>query len=373
MAGNSQKLNEGELSLYSMSISQGYVPVGVDLAARVFQVCYLTEKQKIKNKALSREAFIDFLKDPPFSQPMIVGFEACGACNFWARFIENLGHKYKIMPATSIKAFLGGLDKTDKIDAFGIFKGTICPSVRTIKARDEENQTLMNLLATREQLKKQQTQSLNAQRAMLYELGEICGSGAANIDAATDKLKLSLEMNNSAAISNFNMIAEPFKANRDSIEAQIKQIDLYLKQYAENNVTVQNLMTIPGIGVLSAVTLHAVLGNPDDFPNSRHFASFAGFAPRVKGSGGQVNVGSIPHTGNRQLKKILYMCAIARFAQQSRKASETEASKLTKLIENPEISNKKIVCSIANRLARVAWSIAKSGQPFDAKKCRLLG
>ena len=115
MAGNSQKLNEGELSLYSMLISQGYVPVGVDLAARVFQVCYLTEKQKIKNKALSREAFLDFLKSPPFSQPLMVGFEACGGCNYWARFIESLGHKYKIMPAASIRAFLG-LQKTDKID-----------------------------------------------------------------------------------------------------------------------------------------------------------------------------------------------------------------------------------------------------------------
>ena len=91
-------------------------------------------------------------------------------------------------------------------------------------------------------------------------------------------------------------------------------------------------------------------------------------------SGGIVQVGMIPHTGNRQLKKNLYMCAIARFSQQSRKASaETEASKLTQLIDNPEISNKKIVCSIANRLARVAWTIAKSGEPFDPKKCRLLG
>ncbi len=362
MAGNSQKLNEGELSLYSMLISQGYVPVGVDLAARVFQVCYLTDKQKIKNKALSREAFLDFLNNPPVSQPLMVGFEACGGCNYWARFIENLGHKYRIMPAASIRAFLG-LQKTDKIDALGIFKGTICPSVRTISARNEENQTLMNLLAAREQLIKQQTQSLNAQRAMLYELGEICGEGAAKIDAATDKLKESLEKSQSEAICNFRMIAEPFKANRDALEAQIKQIDLYLKQYAKNNRTVQNLMTIPGIGVLSAVTLYAVLGNPD-----------AGFAPRVSGSGGIVQVGMIPHTGNRQLKKILYMCAIARFAQQTRKAStETEASKLTQLIDNPEISNKKIVCSIANRLARVAWTIAKSGQPFDAKKCRLLG
>ena len=209
MAGDSQKLNEGELALYSMHLSSGYIPVGVDLAARVFQVCYLTEKQKIKNKALSREAFLDFLKSPPFSQPLMVGFEACGGCNYWARFIESLGHKYRIMPAASIRAFLG-LQKTDKIDAMGIFKGTICPSVRTIRARDEENQTLMNLLAAREQLLKQQTQSMNAQRAMLYELGEICGEGAAKIDAATEKMKLSLEENHSDAISNFRMIAEPF-------------------------------------------------------------------------------------------------------------------------------------------------------------------
>ena len=55
MAGDSQKLNEGELALYSMHLSSGYIPVGVDLAARVFQVCYLNEKQKIKNKALSRD------------------------------------------------------------------------------------------------------------------------------------------------------------------------------------------------------------------------------------------------------------------------------------------------------------------------------
>ena len=122
------------------------------------------------------------------------------------------------MPATSIRAFLG-LQKTDKIYALGIFKGTICPSVRTISARDEENQTLMNLLATREQLIKQQTQSMNAQRAMLYELGEICGEGEAKIDAATEKMKLSLEENHSEVIDNFRMIADPFKATRVSLDA----------------------------------------------------------------------------------------------------------------------------------------------------------
>ena len=37
-------LSEGELQLYELHIGNGLVPVGVDLAARTFQVCYLTEK-----------------------------------------------------------------------------------------------------------------------------------------------------------------------------------------------------------------------------------------------------------------------------------------------------------------------------------------
>ena len=82
MASIHNQLNQGELALYSKLSSQRVIPVGVDLAARVFQVCYLTEKQQLKNKSLSRDAFLDFLKSPPFSKPMLVGFEACGACNY---------------------------------------------------------------------------------------------------------------------------------------------------------------------------------------------------------------------------------------------------------------------------------------------------
>ena len=365
-------LSEGELQLYELHIGNGLVPVGVDLAARTFQVCYLTEKHHLKNKSLNRKDFFEFLTNPPFDKPMLVGFEACGACNYFARFIANHGHKYKIMQAKAIRSFLL-LNKTDAIDAVGIFKGVLCPSIKTVTARDEENQVLMNLLTIRERLIKQNTQCTNTQRAMLYELGCICGAGAKSVTDATASLQQTLSEQKSPALDNFNVIADALNHTQSNIEAQIKAIDTYLENYAKKNATVKNLMTIPGIGLISAVTLYAVIGNPDDFPSSRHFASFAGFAPSVSGTGGIVNVGSIPHSGNKLLKKILFMCAVARFSLQSRKASEREASKLTVLINDPSRPNKKIICSLANRLARVAWTIAKSGEKFDAKKCRLLG
>jgi len=365
-------LSEGEMQLYELHIGNGLVPVGVDLAARTFQVCYLTEKHQLKNKSLSRKDFLEFLSNPPFDKPMLVGFEACGACNYFARFIAEHGHKYKIMQAKAIRSFLS-LNKTDAIDALGIFKGVLCPSIKTVTARDEENQVLMNLLTIREQLIKQNTQSTNAQRAMLYELGCICGAGAKSVTDATASLQKTLSEQKSPALNNFNVIADALNNAQSNIEVQIKAINTYLENYAKKNTTVQNLMTIPGIGPISAVTLYAVIGNPDDFPSSRHFSSFAGFAPSVRGTGGLVNVGSIHHSGNKLLKKILYMCAVARFKVQSSKASEREASKLTALMNDPSIPNKKILCSLANRLARVAWTIAKSGEKFDAKKCRLLG
>lgn len=64
------------------------------------------------------------------------------------------------MPTKAIKAFLQ-LAKTDKIDALGIYKGTFTPSINTISARDEQNQTLLNLLGIREQLSKQLVQTGN--------------------------------------------------------------------------------------------------------------------------------------------------------------------------------------------------------------------
>ena len=133
----------------------------------------------------------------------------------------------------------------------------------------------------------------------------------------------------------------------------------------------QNLVTIPGIALLSAAVLRIVMGDPNDYPDSRHFAAFVGFAPKVTGSGGKVNVGGTRKSGNRILKRVLYMCAISRYGQ-TKKHDPERTSKVATLIDNEDVSNKRIVCSIANRIARVAWTIAKHGEKFDGKKCRLL-
>ena len=112
---------------------------------------------------VSRADFFKFITEQ--KDKVIWGFEACGACNFLARKVAEHGHDSKIMPAASIKSFLG-IDKSDKIDAMGIFRALITPTIREIKPRSVGNQMLLWLFTAREQLNKQMVQTINVAHAI---------------------------------------------------------------------------------------------------------------------------------------------------------------------------------------------------------------
>lgn len=66
---------------------------------------------------------------------------------------------------------------------------------------------------------------------------------------------------------------------------------------------------------------------------------------------------------------MLYMCAMVYLRQAMKNGTE---SSWLKLRLNQNRSKKIIICAIMNRLARIAYAIAKSGQPFDENKCNMI-
>ena len=109
------QLNEAEKKLLKEKQARGVTVVGIDLAARVIQVCYLQKNGTLYNKPKTRDEFIKFLEEPPFTGKILAGIEACGSCNFWARKIKALGHDCKDMPAFQIKAFCNYSEPSPKI------------------------------------------------------------------------------------------------------------------------------------------------------------------------------------------------------------------------------------------------------------------
>ena len=91
------------------------ITVGIDLAKNVFAVHGVDDNGKaalIKPK-VSREQLPVLIAQLP---PCLIGMEACGGSQHWARELQNLGHEVKLLSARMVKTFVGG-NKNDAADA----------------------------------------------------------------------------------------------------------------------------------------------------------------------------------------------------------------------------------------------------------------
>lgn len=88
--------------------------VGIDIAKRVFQLHWLDpETGEIVSRQLKREQFLAHFAD---RAPCLIGMEACGGAQHWARQLVAMGHQVKLMPAKAVRPFVGG-NKSDVHDA----------------------------------------------------------------------------------------------------------------------------------------------------------------------------------------------------------------------------------------------------------------
>ncbi|MEU9015596.1 IS110 family transposase [Streptomyces sp. NPDC048479] len=68
---------------------------------------------------------------------------------------------------------------------------------------------------------------------------------------------------------------------------------------------------MPGVGVRTAATLLVTIGDDSSFPTAAHLASYAGLAPATKSSGSSIHSEPAPRTGNRLLKRAMFLSAFA--------------------------------------------------------------
>lgn len=145
--------------------------------------------------------------------------------------------------------------------------------------------------------------------------------------------------------------------NKQIIETA-KEIDSLIKQQDTANAHYKNLQTIPGIGKNTASILLRYLQDKP-FQTANQFTSFAGLIPRIENSGTSVKKrGRLSRYGHRRLKSSLFMPALVAY----------RIGAFPKLVSNLQNSKKPkmvIIVAIMRKLAKIAYYIYKSGQPFD--------
>ena len=101
--------------------------VGIDIAKRVFQLHWVdVETGEINSLQIKREKFLDFFIN---LQPCLIGMEACGDSQHWARELTKLGHQVKLMTGKLVKSFVMG-NKGDVADAKAIWTAVQQPGIK---------------------------------------------------------------------------------------------------------------------------------------------------------------------------------------------------------------------------------------------------
>jgi len=329
------------------------IVVGVDIAKRVFQLHWVESATgEIVALQLRREKFLEHFAN---RSNCLIGMEACGGAQHWARSLQKLGHEVKLLPARMVKPFVGG-NKNDAADARGIWTAMQQPGIKAVAVKSEEQQAVLALHRMREQLVKFRTAQINGLRGLLTEYGEVMPQGRAGIKRDIPGVLGRLSDRLPAIV--IETLREQY-ARLGELDEQIGQIERRLRQWQSQDSATMRIAAIPGVGLLSATAAVATMGDAKAFKSGREFAAWLGLVPRQTGTGGRVQLLGISKRGDKYLRTLLIHGARAVLTH-----SKSPPEWLTELLKRRP--KNVAVVAMANKMARTIWALLAHERAYQS-------
>jgi transposase len=327
--------------------------IGLDLAKSVFQVHGVDGSGEVALKRqLRRGQVLGFFAK---LRPCLVGMEACATSHHWARELRGRGHEVRLMPPGYVKAYVKR-GKNDAADAAAICEAVSRPSMRFVAIKTVDQQGVLMLHRARELLIGQRTQLGNALRGHLAEFGVIAAQGRVGlgelIRTVADGDARLPEAGRAALLSLVRQLS--------SVAEEIAVLERQLHARHRANEVSRRLEAIPGIGVIGASALAASVTDARAFKSGRGFAASIGLVPRQNSSGGNERLGAITKQGDRYLRRLLVTGAMAVIRHACKHPDRNPW--LMRLLSRRPV--KVVAVALANKMARTAWALLATGQPY---------
>jgi transposase len=263
--------------------------------------------------------------------------------------------------ARELRGIWGATRKNDRRDAGKLARyARLDPALlHPTRVRSEEAQLELSQLRVRDALVRARTLLVNAARGLSKTHGKRLAKTSTKSFAVRAAADLKPELRN---------VLEPLLSQIAALSERIRAADRAARQAAERSPSAARLMTVPGVGPLTALTFVHTLEDPGRFRRSREVGPYLGLTPRQAQSGSRDPQLPISKAGDVRLRRLLVQCAhriLGPFGLDSslRRWAQQLASR------GGPAGRKRAIVGLARKLAVVLhrlWTSEDRWRPFPA-------
>jgi len=329
----------------------------IDVAKSVFEIAVSRQPGRIaKSHRIPRARLLTFFASRSAST---IVMEACGTAHHWARELQHQGHRVVLLPPHAVRPYVTR-NKTDRADAAGILEAFRNKNIHPVPVKTVAQQALAALHRLRSRWLATRTARINTVRGALREFGLVIPLGSRRVLPA---VQAALEDADSGLPDALRpALAEACQEIRQ-LEARIRSVEHQLQALADETPIVASLRSVPGVGLLTATALVALVGNVERFRSARHFASYLGLTPRESSSGLIRRLGAISKRGDGYLRMLLIHGARSVICH-AKKTDSHDRLRTWVLDREHRRGHNKAAVALANKLARILWAVWRNGTPF---------
>jgi transposase len=333
--------------------------VGIDIGKNSFHIIGLDDRGAIvlRQKWSRSQVEARFANMPP----CLIGMEACVGAHHLSRKLQKLGHQARLMPARYVRPYSKG-QKNDFRDAEAIAEAVQRPTMKFVATKTADQLDLQAMHRVRERLVSQRTGIINQIRAFLLERGVAVRQG---LRFLRSELPGILGGPSEALSPRMVRILEDLAGDWRRLDERIEGLSNEIKAIAQQDAGCDRLISVPGIGPIISSAIVAAIGAGDVFSKGRDFAAWLGLVPRQISTGDRTILGKISKRGNRYLRVLFVQAAWVVLVR----PSNWERHGLKPWIEaaRKRLHHNVLAIALANKLARIAWSVLARGRDFEAR------
>lgn len=334
---------------------------GLDVSMKETSICVVDENGAVVAEGVARscpEAVARWLSRKAGAVEK-VGLETGSMSPWLFHGLSDLGLEVVCLCARQAKAVLSvRVNKTDRNDARGLAELVRGGFGREVRVKSERAQQVRAFLSARTRLIKLRVELENSVRGLLKPFGVLPGKGKGAVFPT--RVRTALEER-----PDLLAIVAGLLSSHEAICAELAGMDRQMRGMARGDATCRLLMSMDGVGVVTALTFASAVEDPVHFRKSSAVGAWLGLTPRTHASGEQEWSGRISRCGDSALRGVLYEAANVLLTRVRRdSALKRWGRRLAK-----RLGYKRARVAVARRMAVVLHAMWKSGQTFRPEPC----